>query len=530
MISLPSIRRAAALFVCVAAFLAAASVQGSTLRRGIGGEPGTLDPQLIGGVWESIVVEDLFVGLTTNDAKGDAIPGVAESWTVSPDGTRYSFKIRPGITWSDGTPVTAEDAVFGLQRALDPATASQMAQLLYIIKNGAEINAGKMPVDKLGVSAPDDHTVVIDLVSPAPYFLDLLANPVAYPVPKRMIEKYGKDWIKPGNAVSDGPYKLVDWVPQSHIEAVKNPKFYDAKSVDIDKVLYYTLEDSAAALQRFRAGEFDITYGAPLDQLDWLKKNMADEIHLTPSLSMFYIAFNMTKPPFNDKRVRLALSMLIEREIITDKILKTGSKPAYGLVPPGIKNYGEPVKASFASMSPADRLKKARELLKEAGYGPDHPLHVTLRYNTGANAKKLVTATAAMWKRAGVETDLLNADVTIHYAALRQGDFQAALAGWIADYDDPQDFLLLFQDHTGSLNYSHYNSPKFEALMQEATDTVDIKKRAALMRQAEVTMISDVPIAPVWYSVNLSLVSTAVKGWVDNLQYIHPTRFLTLQR
>ena len=508
----------------------AALAQGNILRRGISGEPGTLDPELINGVWEHIVVEDLFLGLTTDDAHADTIPGLAKSWTISPDKTRYTLTLRDDVKWTDGTPVTAEDAVFGLRRAVDPLTASPNASLLYIIKNAAAINTGKMKPDQLGVSAPDAHTVVIDLVAPAPYFIDLLSHPVTYPLPKHVVEKYGRDWIKADHIVTDGPYKFAEWVPQSYIRAVKNPDFYDAASVKIDEVDYYTTEDRSAALRRFRAGELDINNDVPIDQIAWLRKNMPDELRIAPYLGTYYYVFNMSKPPFNDKRVRQALSMLVERETITDRILRTGDKPAYGVVPPGTAHYDGPVRASFAMLDPAERVKRAKQLLIDAGYGPDHPLKITLRYNTSENHKKIATAIAAMWKRAGVQTELQNSDVAVHYAALREGDFQVARAGWIADYNDAQNFLMLFSDKTWAINYSRYDNPVFDRYMNEATHATDIDQRAALMRKAEITAIEDAPILPIYYYVSKNLISTQVKGWIDNPEDVHPTRFLSLER
>ncbi len=524
------IRTALAMIATLAALLIATEAAGaSTLHRGTSGEPGSLDPELISGTWEVIVVEDLFLGLTTDNAHGDAVASLAKSWTVSPDKTRYTFKLRDDVRWTDGSPVTAQDAVFGLRRAVDPKTAAPMASLLNVIRNAAAINVGKMPPDKLGVSAPDAHTVVIDLVSPTPYFIDLLSNPVSYPLPKHVVEKYGKDWIKPAHIATDGPYKFAEWVPQSHIHAVKNPDFYDAKDVQIDDVYYELTEDRSAALRRFRAGELDINNDIPIDQITWLRKNMADELHIAPYLGTYYYVYNMTKPPFNDKRVRVALSMLVDRETITDKILRTGEKPAYGLVPPNIAHYDGAVKASFAMLDKAERLKRARQLLSDAGYGPGHPLHVTIRYNTSENHKKIATAVSAMWKRAGVQTDLLNADVTVHYAALREGDFEVARASWIADYNDPQDFLLVLSAKSSALNYSRYHNPVYNRYLDEAAHEIDLKKRAAILRKAEITAIEDAPILPIYYYVSKNLVAKRVKGWVDNPENIHPTRYLSLQ-
>ena len=501
----------------------------TVLHRGTSGEPGSLDPQLINGVWEHIVVLDLFLGLTTDDAHADTIPGLAKSWTISDDKTRYTLFLRDDVKWTDGTPVTAEDAVLGLRRALDPKTASPNASLLYVIKNGEAVNTGKLPVEQLGVSAPDAHTVVIDLAAPTPYFLDLLAHPVTYPVPKHVIDKYGKDWIKPDHIVTDGPYKFSEWVPQSHITAVKNPGFYDAKSVSIGQVVYEFTEDRSAALRRFRAGELEINNDVPVDQIPWLKANMPASLRLAPFLATYYYVFNMSKPPFDDKRVRQALSMLVERDVITDKIMKVGDIPAFGIVPPGTAHYGTGAKAPFADLDMATRVQRARDLLAAAGYSRDYPLHVTLRYNTSDNHKRIAMAIAAMWKRAGVLTDFQNSDVAVHYAAMREGDFEVARAGWVADYNDPQNFLMLFSDKSWTINYSRYDNPAFDTLMAEAAKTADLDARAAILHKAEAMAIDDAPILPIYFYVSKNLVSPRVKGWMDNPENVHPTRYLSLE-
>lgn len=239
--------------------LGLASISGAqTLHRGIGGEPGTLDPNLVSGNWEDMVVGDLFLGLVTDAADGRVIPGAATDWTVSDDGTVYTFHLRKDGKWSDGQPVTAHDFVFSLRRVMDPQTASTYAYILYPIKNAEAINTGKIrDLSQLGVRAIDDYTLEITLESSTPYFLELLTHYTAFPIPKHVVERYGKDWVKPGHLVSNGAYKLVEWLPQTHIKAVKNEWFYDADHVAIDTVFYYPTEDRSAALKRFRAGELD---------------------------------------------------------------------------------------------------------------------------------------------------------------------------------------------------------------------------------------------------------------------------------
>ena len=311
----------------------------SVLHVGNMGEPASLDPHYVSGTWENRIVGDMFLGLTTEGPDGKTVPGAAESWTISPDGLVYTFKLRKH-SWSDGKPVTAEDFVFAMRRILNPETAAEYASLLYTVKNGEAVNTGKAKPEELGVRAVDAGTLEITLEGPTPYFLDQLPHYTAYPVPKHVVEDLGKDWSKQGNIVSNGAYKLQEWVPNDHITLVKNAEFYAADSVSIDKVVLYPQEDRTAVQKRFRAGEIDVATDFASDQIDWLKANMPKETRIAPYLGIYYYPINTRKPPFDDKRVRQALSMAIDRDAIVDKVMKTGEIAAYSFVPPGTLNYG----------------------------------------------------------------------------------------------------------------------------------------------------------------------------------------------
>ena len=520
--------------VMVAATLAAVLMAGggqaiaeSVLRVGNMGEPASLDPHYVSGTWENRIVGDMFLGLTTEGPDGKTVPGAAESWTVSSDGMVYTFKLR-SHSWSDGTPVTAEDFAYAMRRILRPDTAAEYASLLYTIKNAEAVNSGKAKPEELGVRAIDASTLEITLEGPTPYFIDQLPHYTAYPVPRHLVEKFGKDWTKTGNIATNGAYMLGEWLPNDHVTLVKNPKFYDAASVSIDKVVLYPQEDRAAVQKRFRAGEIEVATDFASDQIDWLKANLAKETHIAPYLGNYYYPINTRKPPFNDKRVRQALSMAIDRDTIVNKVMKTGEISAYSFVPPGTLNYGEPSYASFKSMTQAERTAKAIALLSEAGFGPDKPLKLQLRYNTSENHKRIAVAVAAMWKKVGVEAELFNSDVKVHYADLKQGNFDVARAGWIADYNDPQNFLYLLETRTGVNNYGGYSVKEFDDLMLEASQTADMKKRAGLLAKAEAIAMEDQPIIPIYYYVSKNLVSQKVKGWVDTVNDIHRWRYLKL--
>ena len=514
----------------IALFLAAGPVLGAgTLRVANMGEPASLDPHKVSGTWENDIVGDMYIGLTTENQKAEPIPGVAESWTISEDGKTYQFKLRESV-WSDGTPFTAHDFVFSMRRILLPETAAEYASLLYIIKGAEALNKGEQPAETLAVKALDDYTLEIELTGPAPYFLALLTHYTAYPVPKHVIEKHGNLWTKPENIVVNGPFTLVEWTPNTHVKLTKNNNYWGADSVSLDTLIFYTQEDRAAVQKRFRAGEIDVATDFASDQIDWLKKNMPAETRIAPYMGIYYYPVNSSVEPFTDVRIRQALSMAINREAIVDKVLKTGELAAYSFVPAGVANYGEPAEVQWKDVPYAERLKQAKQLLGEAGYGPDNPLEFTLRYNTSENHKRIAVAVVSMWKAIGVKAELFNAEVKVHYADLKQGDFQVARAGWIADYNDAQNFLYLLETRTGANNYGRYSNDEFDELMLNAEVTSDLKKRAEMMHRAETLAMRDQPVIPIYHYVSKALVSTKVEGYVDNPQHIHRWRYVSLKQ
>ncbi|AYG59849.1 peptide ABC transporter substrate-binding protein [Rhizobium jaguaris] len=509
--------------------LLSVSAHAATLNIHNGGDPTSLDPQKISGDWENRIDGDIFEGLVTEDPKDNPIPGQAASWTISPDQKVYTFKLRDGIKWSDGQPVTAQDFVFAFQRLMDPKTAAQYAYLQYTILNAEKINKGEIKdLSQLGVKAIDDKTLEITLENPTPYFLNALMHYTAYPLPKHVVEAKGDDWVKIGNIVTNGPYKPTEWVPGSHVSNVKNDQYYDAKDVKIDNVNFYTLEDQAAALKRYRAGEFDILTSFPADQIEWIRKNLPDQAHVVPFLGTYYYVLNATKPPFNDKRVRQALSMAVNREVIGPKILGTGELPMYSWVPPGTANYGEPAYVSWKDEPYSQKVEEAKKLLKEAGFGPDHPLKAQLRYNTNDNHKRIAVAIAAMWKPLGVDIELYNTETKVHYDEMQRGQVEIGRAGWLADYNDPINFLNLLS--TGvEMNYGRWSNPQYDALIKEGNEQTDLKKRAEAYKKAEQLALDDSAAIPIYYYVSQNIVAPKVQGFVDNIQDIHRTRWLSIK-
>jgi oligopeptide transport system substrate-binding protein len=523
------IRAPAALLLALALLAAAPPASAEMVyRRGEPGDAATLDPQKTATVPEADILLVLFEGLTTYDAKGEIAPGVAQSWTISEDGLVYTFKLRDA-KWSNGDKVRASDFVFSFGRLLDPATGAQYANLFYAFKNGEKINKGALKPDALGVKAIDDETLEIALEQPTPYLLGLLAHQTAVPVQRANVEKFGRDFVRPGNLVSNGAFKLQDFTPNDRTVLVRNENFHDAAKVRIDREIFYSLEDRSAALRRFQAGEIDSYSDAPAEQIPFIRQTLKDQFRLAPMLGTYYFAFNASKPPFDDARVRVALSMVVDREFLAEKIWSGAMLPAYRFTPPGIPGY-EAAAAQWKDLSPIDREDQALALLKAAGYGPGgKPLHVEIRYNTSENHKNTAIALADMWKALGVETSFVNADINTHFALLQNGgDYDVARAGWIGDYADPQSFLFLAESGNKGLNYSRYSNPDFDALMRKAATERDLAARAKIMAAAEAILTRDQPIMPLLFYSSKNLISPKLKGWESNILDRHPARYLAI--
>ncbi|MHB0776858.1 peptide ABC transporter substrate-binding protein [Halomonas sp. WWR20] len=519
-------RVAQALGLTVALF--SLPLSAATLDIGISGDPASLSPaKLTGGVWEEDVMRDIFEGPIAIDAEGRIIPGAARDWEVSEDGLTYRFHLRDGLTWSDGTPLTADDFVFAYRHQVDPATASNYAHRLYPVVNAQAINAGDKPLDSLGVeSVEGGKTLQVTLTEPTVYFLKTLVLPFAYPIPQHAYEQYGEDWSRPENIVVNGAFKPVEWVSHSQLKAVKNARYHDAAAVSLDSVTYHPLEDKNAGIQRFRAGELDVLRDYPAAQYSRLTDILPDATHLFPSLGTYYYVFNTREgSPVADPRIREALSLAIRRDVIADQLLQGAVEPATSLVPPGTSDYQAQSQPGLEAPM-EERLARAETLMKEAGYGPEHPLELTLRFNSGDEHRQIAVAVAAMWKPLGVDVELRNSEANIHYADLMEGDFEVARAAWISSYDDAQNFLQLLSAETN--NYGAYHNDEYDALLAEADSEQDPAARRELMQRAESLGLSDYPLTPIYTYSSRNLVAPELTGWHDNALDMHPSRWIRL--
>ncbi|AMN54303.1 ABC transporter substrate-binding protein [Roseibium algicola] len=515
-----------------AALMAATSITAVAevvYHRGNTADPETLDQHKTSTTYEAHILRDLYEGLVAYGADGQIIPGVASEWKVSDDGKTYTFMLRDDAKWSNGDPVVAGDFVFSLQRIMNPETGAKYANVLYPILNAEKVNKGEAKPEELGVKALDDHTLEIALESPTPYFIDLLGHQTGLPVHPASVEKFGSDFVKAENIVTNGAFTLAEFVPNAHVKAVKNPHFHDADQVKIDTVFFYPTEDRGAALRRFQAGELHTNNDAPTEQVAFMRENLGDQFHVAPYLGTYYYALNHEDEVLKNPDVRQALSMAIDREFLADEIWGSTMVAGYSFVPPGIGNYGEPAYADYKDMSQIDREEKAIELLTNAGFGPDNPVELTINYNTSENHKNTAVAIADMWKPLGVNVKLINTDTKTHYAMLRdRQDFDVARAGWIGDYSDPQNFLFMVESDNDGFNYARYNNPEYDALMDEAAVTVDLEKRADILKKAEELFMRDLPFIPMMYYGSMNLVSDKMAGFEDNLLNIHPSRWMSI--
>ena len=498
-----------------------------TLQIGNFAEPGTLDPNKLDGAWEGRIADGLFMGLTTNLANGDIAPGMATSWTTSPDGLTWTFKLRDA-QWSDGTPVSAADFVSGMQRLMTSVPASSSVSVYFFVENAEAVRSGKMPANALGVRALDPKTVEFKLNRPAPYLPRLLTWANAAPVPRHIIASYGEAWIKPEHMVGNGPYLLKEWKAGDFVHLVKNPKFYDAASVCLNDLYFYPTKDVIAAERAVRSGKLDINFDFSGSRLAEINKNVPGYAHVTQGQRTSYINFNMRRPEFKDLRVRQALSMAVDRDFIAMKVLADGSEPAYSIVPKGIKSYaGGTVTLASKGHSQDVRVAKAKALLEAAGYGPNKPLVLTFAHRNSGEVPKIAPVLQANWQSIApwVKITLQGNDNAIHYASLQRGDYQFADASWGTITSDAIEHLEIIRTGGGS-NDGAFSDPVYDKLLDRAARTADIKQREKAFLEAEARALDQLGITPVIFDSMRQLVNPRVTGYQVNGTGDNPFRLM----
>ncbi len=498
-----------------------------------GAEPETLDPQIMTGVPEHRLAMACFEGLVGHHPETLApVPGIAERWTVSPDGLVYTFHLRRS-QWSDGTPLTAKDFLASWRRVLEPKTAAQYAYQLYPVKGAEAFNkqgadkpdgSGKYPPadwSSVGVRAPDEHTLVVTLERPCAYFLDLCAFETLMPVPMAVVEQHGDRWTRPEHIVCNGPFKPVEWLPNQRVTFAKNPRYWDAGYVKLEKIVALPYEDMETAYKLFQQGKIDWMDDVPAAKIDECKR--LPEFYVAPYFGSYFYRFNVTKPPFDDVRVRRALALSIDREVITRDILKAGQVPATHFVPP-LPGYQSPRGLAY------DRAA-ARKLLAEAGYpdGKGFP-KVELLYNTLEAHKLVAENVVQQWREnLGITVSLRNSEWKVYLNDVQHLQYQLARAAWIGDYLDPNTFLDMFVTGGGN-NQTGWSNARYDALIAQAAAEVDAKKRAAVLRQAEELLVEqELPIIPVYIYVKKGLLADKVAGIHENVRALHPFQYIWIE-
>ncbi|MGJ0627910.1 peptide ABC transporter substrate-binding protein [Xenorhabdus bovienii] len=471
-------------------------------------EPVSLDPHKSDSSSEFDILRDFFERMVAIDKKDKIIPALAERWETN-DNKTWVFHLRKGVKWSDGSPITAHDVVFSWRRMVTPDTISPYGSYLVqaTVVNAYDVLSGKKKPEELGVKALDDATIEVTLGRPKADLLQMMAHPVMSPISEKVVKKYGNKWTQPEFFVSNGPFKLSEWIVNEKIVGVRNPYYWDDKHTVINKVTYLPLSDYKADLNRYMAGELDISNGGPSDFFPTLKKKFGDQFHISPIMSVYYYLFNTQKPPFNDVRVRQALTLALDRAIITDKVLGNGQKPAFDVVYPG--SGGIYLKhPDYASWTQVQRVEKAKALLNEAGFNENNPLKFTLLYNTSDGHKKIAIAASSMWKKnLGVEVVLQNQESKSLYDTMSQGNFEVVRYAWNADYNSPTSFLDIFT--TGNTNnIPQYSNKEFDQWVLKADET---NNKIYYQRALDI-LTQDSPAIPVYYYVRTKLVKPYVGG------------------
>jgi oligopeptide transport system substrate-binding protein len=489
-------------------------------------EPESLDPAIITGIPEFRIDIGLFEGLMQLDPKtAQPIPGLAQSWDISPDGCTYTFHLRTNLVWSAGEPITADDVVYSWLRAASPATASDYAEEYFYLKNGEAFVTGKIEDPALvGVHAPDKFTVRVELNHPTAFFLDLCALPVMSVVPRQAIEKYGDRWLMARPLPASGPFELVYWRPNDKVRLKKNPLYWDAANTRSQIIDILPVGSPDTALNLYEGGQADIVFDrtlVPGELLDVLLKR--PDFHSFDYLGTYFIRFNVTKKPFDDPRVRRALALAIDKDRIVTKIMRAGEKPAATLVPPGTTDYTSPPGLGY---DPA----LARKLLSEAGYpgGKGFP-RFEYMFNAAAGGgdkmhEDIAVELQQMWRdNLGIKMDLRQVEWKVLLSSLSHLDYETARSSWIGDYDDANTFLDMFISNNGN-NRTGWKSAQYDALINEANEQTDVKKREQIFQQAETLLVRDeMPIIPIFYYVGLNYFDTnKIQGFYQNILDDHP--------
>jgi oligopeptide transport system substrate-binding protein len=468
-----------------------------------------LDPQMVSDIASTRIAADQFEGLTRFDAAGKAEAGLSERWSISADGKTWSFTLRKGLRFSDGTAITADIFPAAITRIRDEKSGSPHGALFGVIDT---------------ITAPDTQTVIVRLKNPFPELPALLAHPAMAALPFHRITPKGEKWTADRPLVTSGAYRLIDWKLNQQLQLEANPYWHGGKPVSA-KLIWRPMDNMNSAMRLVLAGGADIGSDYPPSRHHWLKAKYPKLVRSHPFLGTYYFAFNTRKPPFDDARVRRALSMTIDRNWVAHKMVDAGNTPAWGLLPPGL-GAKVSMQPEWAKWPRPKILAEAKRLLRQAGYSQNRPLVFEIRFNSSTEHRRAAVAMATMWRELGVEAKLLNSESSLHFDSLKRADFQFARSGWLADLPAPENFLAVHRSDAGAQNYSGYANPEYDAALDAALAEPNPEQRAVKMRAAEAILMRDMPILPLYYYSSRALVQPTVTGWLDNDAHVHPSRTL----
>lgn len=502
------------------------------LHLGNGAEPQDLDPQTVTGMPEHKLLTALFEGLVSEDPKDlHPEPGLASSWDISPDHLVYTFHLRPGLRWSNGDPLNAHDFIRSYQRILSPELASEYSYLLWYVVGAEEFNKGQLKdFSQVGFKAVDDLTLQITLKNPTPWLLQLMASHYTWkPVPTQVIEKFGPinrsrtNWTRAGNHVGSGPYMLKEWLPQQKIIVVRNPHYWDAQTVKVDEIHFYPTEDLNTEERMFRTGQLHMTYELPSAKIEVYRKEYPESLRIDPYLGVYFYRCNVTRPPLNDKRVRRALALSIDRESLVRNVVRGGQEASYAISYPGTAGYTPRARLH-------EDLAEARRLLAEAGYPDGKGLPpIELQYNTQDNHRAIAETLQQMWRQnLGAEVVLRNLEWKVYIDAEHRSDFTLSRGGWIADYIDPDVFLSIWI--TGNTNNNTlWSNATYDQLYLDSLKAPNNASRYEIYQKMDALLLEEMPVIPLYNYKKIYALSPKVKGWYPTLLDSHPYKYLDLE-
>jgi oligopeptide transport system substrate-binding protein len=497
----------------------------------VGSEPKSLDPSLVEGIPDGRILAALVEGLVITDPKDASKqdPGVAESWDHNEDASVWTFHIRPDAKWSNGDPVTANDFVFGFQRVLTAQLGSINTDFFFVFKGAEAYLRGKITnFGEVGIKAVDPHTLRFDLIGPDPCLTTLLAAQQFYPVHPPTILKFGTigqrdtKWTAPGNYVGNGPFVLKTWRKNDVLEVVKNPNYWDAAKVKLNGIRFYAIQDIDTADRAFRAGQLHKTDQVPLDRIPYYRREQPEILQLAPYLGVYFYNLNVGRKPLDNPKVRLALSLSIDRLVLVQNVLRAKQQPATGFVPPGLSDYPVARKISF---DPG----RARQLLAESGYpgGRGFP-KLSIVMNTSQTHRTVAEAIQQMWREElNIDVGIENQEWKVYMDTLTKHHFDIGRIGWIGT-PDPTFFLDIWK--TGNPNnMAGWSNVQYDNLINTAEQTGDLTRRLALLHQAEDLFLSDSPVIPIYWYTSAYLLHPSVLGWYSNILDDHPYKFVDLK-